>query len=240
MDQEIKKETPFHVAIIMDGNGRWAKRRGLPRSEGHRKGLDAIFRAIQAALDLGIDYLTIYAFSTENWRRSPEEVDFLMRACESVIKKELPFLLKNDIRLRHIGRLEGLSGSLVNCIRNAQDLTQNNRRLSLQLAFNYGGRLEILDAVRAIAERVKAAELEPQEISEETIQNYLATAGIPDPDLLIRTSGEMRVSNFLLWQIAYTELVVISKYWPDFNKSDLARAIKDFQKRRRRFGGLDA
>ena len=228
---------PTHIAIIMDGNGRWAKRKGLPRSEGHRRGLEVIRRVMEASCDFGVKYLTLYAFSTENWKRPPQEVDFLMRACESVITKELPFLLKKDIRLKHIGSTLGLSESLTNCIRHAVELTKNNRKLCFQLAFNYGSRSEIVEAVKKIAQEVKEGGLAIADITPETISRSLYTAGIPDPDLLIRTSGEMRLSNFLLWQICYSELYVTKKYWPDFSERELERAIKEYQKRHRRFGG---
>ncbi len=233
------EKVPQHIAIIMDGNGRWARRRGLPRTEGHRRGMKALRAIIKAAPEAGVKFLTLYAFSSENWKRPQTEVDFLMKMCEAMITMELPMLIKEDIRLRHIGRLEGLPESLQRCIRNAMDLTKNNRRLGLQLAFNYGGRLEILDAVRALAARVRDGALDPEAITEETFSDALYTRGIPDPDLLIRTSGELRVSNYLLWQIAYAEIFVTKKFWPDFNRRDLDLAIRSYQKRDRRFGGLD-
>jgi undecaprenyl diphosphate synthase len=234
-----KKKIPAHIAIIMDGNGRWAKRRGLSRSEGHRKGMAVLKDIIRASLELGVKFLTVYAFSTENWKRPRPEIDFLMDMCEKIIARELPYMLKNDIRLRHIGRPEVLTESLQKCIRRTEELTRNNHRLVFGLAFNYGSRLEILDAVRAIAEDVKAGELAPAGITEELFKTHLYTQGSPDPDLLIRTSGEMRVSNFLLWQIAYTEFYVVKKPWPDFNKRELMRAIEVYQKRCRRFGGVE-
>ncbi len=234
-----KKKIPAHIAIIMDGNGRWAKKRGLARSEGHRKGMAVLKDIIKASLELGVKFLTVYAFSTENWKRPRAEIDFLMDMCEKIITRELPYMLKNDIGLRHIGRPEILTESLRKCIRRTEELTQNNHRLVFGLAFNYGSRLEILDAVRAIAEAVKAGELAPADITEELFKSHLYTKDAPDPDLLIRTSGEMRVSNFLLWQIAYTEFYVTKKPWPDFNKRELMRAIEVYQKRCRRFGGVE-
>jgi undecaprenyl diphosphate synthase len=233
-----KAKIPTHIAIIMDGNGRWAKRKGLPRSEGHRRGLAVIREIVEACMEFGVKYLTLYAFSTENWKRSSEEVDFLMRTCESVITKELPFLLKEDIRFKHIGSLDGLSESLKSCIRSAMELTKNNRRLCLELAFNYGSRLEIVEAVKEISRWVKEGALAVSEITPETVSRFLYTGDVPDPDLLIRTSGEMRLSNFLLWQVCYAELYVTKKYWPDFSRRSLWRAICEYQKRQRRFGGV--
>jgi undecaprenyl diphosphate synthase len=234
-----RKRVPTHIAIIMDGNGRWAKKRGLPRTEGHRKGMKVVKETIKSAQELGVRYLTLYAFSTENWKRPKEEVDFLMHMCQEMISRELTFMIKNDIRLLHIGRKDGLSDSLQSCIRNAEKLTENNRRLCVQLAFNYGSRLEILDAVKQIAEEVHAGRLSLEGITEEIVSDHLYTRRIPDPDLLIRTSGELRVSNFLLWQICYTEIYVTRKMWPDFSKRELMRSIEDYRKRSRRFGGVD-
>lgn len=234
-----QKKVPAHIAIIMDGNGRWAKKRGLPRTEGHRKGMKVVKETIRSAQELGVRYLTLYAFSTENWKRPKEEVDFLMHMCQEMISRELTFMIKNDIRLLHIGRKDGLSDSLQSCIRNAEKLTENNRRLCVQLAFNYGSRLEILDAVKQIAGEVSAGRLSLEGITEEIVSDHLYTRAIPDPDLLIRTSGELRVSNFLLWQICYTEIYVTRKMWPDFSKRELMRSIEDYRKRSRRFGGVD-
>ncbi|HQP91477.1 MAG TPA: isoprenyl transferase [Candidatus Omnitrophota bacterium] len=230
---------PKHVAFIMDGNGRWAKRRGLARIEGHRRGLKRIREALTFALDSGIKYLTFYAFSTENWKRPKEEVDFLMKACEKFIGDELAGLIKNNVRFRHIGRLAELPGSLCSQIERATELTKNNTRLCVQLAFNYGSRAEIIDAVKALSTKVKEGVLNIGDIDEKVISEALYTKDIPDPDLLIRTSGEMRVSNFLLWQLCYTEFYVIKKYWPDFDRREFLRAIKEFKKRSRRFGDID-
>ena len=234
-----KNKIPTHIAIIMDGNGRWAKRRGLPRSEGHRKGLGVVRDIIKAAGELGVKVLTLYAFSSENWKRTVDEVDFLMKSCEAFLNKELPSMIKNNIRFKHIGKLEDLPTSLQNCIRNSIELTRNNHKLCIQLAFNYGARLEIIDVIKKIAEDVKKGRLSSADITESLVSHYLYTKDVPDPDLLIRTSGEMRVSNFLLWQICYSEIYVTKKYWPDFNKRELMRAIEDYQKRCRRFGDVN-
>lgn len=234
-----KRPVPSHVAIIMDGNGRWAKRRGLARIEGHRRGMLRIKEVIQAAMESGIKYLTLYAFSTENWKRSKEEVDFLMKACEKFITDELPMLVKKDIALRHLGSSRDLPESLKHCIANACALTKGNKKLFLQLAFNYGSRAEIIDAVKKIAADVKAGRLAVDSIDEDVMSRSLTTAGIPDPDLWIRTSREMRLSNFLLWQLCYTELYVDEKCWPDFDRRRFLRALREYQKRSRRFGGVD-
>jgi undecaprenyl diphosphate synthase len=227
----------MHIAIIMDGNGRWARRRGLPRSEGHRRGMGVVKETIRAAIDLGVGTLTLYAFSSENWKRPDAEVAFLMRMCEKMITEELPFMIKNDIRLWHIGRKEGLPETLLDTIRKAEDLTRHNKALCLVLAFNYGGRQELVDAIRHLAGQVKAGRLDPDAIDEAAVSASLDTAGIPDPDLLIRTSGEMRLSNFLLWQMSYTEIYVTKTLWPEFHKKHFERAVKDFRRRTRRFGG---
>ncbi len=240
LNRRIDKErVPVHVAFIMDGNGRWAKRRGLARIEGHRKGLKRIKETISQAMDLGIKYLTFYAFSTENWKRPKEEVDFLMMACENFIAAELPGLIKSDISLKHIGRLHELPSALASQIENAVDLTKNNSKLCVQLAFNYGARTEILDAVKKIAHDIKSGKLQESLVDESLLSSYLYTKGVPDPDLLVRTSGEMRISNFLLWQLCYSEFYVTKKNWPDFDRYEFIVAIKEYQKRRRRFGGLD-
>jgi undecaprenyl diphosphate synthase len=231
------KNAPVHIASIMDGNGRWAKRRGLARTEGHRRGMAVLRETIEAARHIaGVKFLTLYAFSTENWRRSTEEVSFLMKMCEAMVTKELPMMIKNNIRFRHIGRLEGLPESLQRVIENAQSLTRNNHKFSLQLAFNYGGRSEIVDAVKKIVSDATKDKISVTDITEDLISSSLYTKDIPDPDLLIRTSGEMRVSNFLLWQIGYSEIYVTKKFWPDFSKRELLRAVSDYQKRKRRFG----
>jgi len=229
---------PRHVAIIMDGNGRWALRRGLPRVAGHQEGVKTARAIVRAAGELGLPYLTLYAFSTENWSRPEEEVTTLMRLLEEAIYRELPELTARNVRLRVLGRTEGVPPAIRRGIEHVVEATRHNTGLNLQVAFNYGARDEIVDAVRALAARAVAGELRPEEITEAHVSAALYTAGIPDPDLLIRTSGEMRVSNFLLWQIAYTELWVTPTLWPDFTPADLCRAIADFQGRTRRFGGV--
>ena len=229
---------PEHVAIIMDGNGRWATRRGLPRIAGHREGAKAARATIRAADSVGLRYLTLYAFSTENWSRPEDEVSMLMSLLERSIHSELPELRARNVRLRVIGRPSGVPAAVRRGIDHVVDETRNNTGLNLLMAFNYGGRDELLDAFRALGRRIQAGELQPDEISEAHVSRALYTHDIPDPDLLIRTSGEMRVSNFLLWQIAYTELWVTPTLWPDFGPADLYRAIADFQGRTRRFGGV--
>jgi undecaprenyl diphosphate synthase len=228
---------PGHVAVIMDGNGRWATRRGLPRVAGHRAGVSAARAIVRAAYELGLRYLTLYAFSTENWSRPGDEVATLMELLESSVEDELPELMKWNVRLRVIGRTTGVPAGVRRGIEHVVQETRDNSGLTVLMAFNYGGRDELLDAFRALAHRVRAGELAPDDLTEEVVSGALYTAGVPDPDLLIRTSGEMRVSNFLLWQIAYTELWVTSTLWPDFGRRDLYQALVDFQQRRRRFGG---
>jgi undecaprenyl diphosphate synthase len=229
---------PRHVAIIMDGNGRWATRRGLPRAAGHREGVTAARAIVRAAAELRLSYLTLYAFSTENWSRPEEEVSMLMQILEESIYQELPELMERNVRLRVIGRDHGVPSPIRRGIDRVVDETRHNTGLTLLMAFNYGGRDELLDAVRGLAAAVQAGQLRPEEITEALVSSRLYTAGIPDPDLLIRTSGEMRVSNFLLWQIAYTELWITPVLWPDFAPGDLYRAVAEFQGRTRRFGGV--
>jgi len=229
---------PHHVAIIMDGNGRWATQRGLPRVAGHHEGVKAVRRIVRAASGLGLGYLTVYAFSTENWSRPEPEVTTLMRLLEETIYRELPELMENQVRVRVIGRPSGMPQPVRRGIDHIVHATQGNTGLTLLLAFNYGGRDELLDAFRAIARRIQAGELGPDDVSEAHVRAALYAPDVPDPDLLIRTSGEMRVSNFLLWQIAYTEFWVTPVLWPDFGPADLYRAIHDFQGRTRRFGGV--
>jgi undecaprenyl diphosphate synthase len=229
---------PRHVAVIMDGNGRWATRRGLPRVAGHREGVKAARALVRAGAEIGLDYLTLYAFSTENWNRPEDEVSTLMSLLEEAIYRELPELMARNVRLRVIGRPNGVPLPIRRGIDRVVEATRENTGLSLVMAFNYGGRDELLEAVRALAARVQAGEMVPAAISEADVSAALYTRDIPDPDLLIRTSGEMRVSNFLLWQIAYTELWITPTLWPDFGPRDLYRAIVDFQGRTRRFGGV--
>jgi undecaprenyl diphosphate synthase len=229
---------PAHVAVIMDGNGRWATQRGLPRVAGHREGVKAARAIVRAADTAGLRFLTLYAFSTENWNRPEDEVSMLMRLLEESIYDELPQLMDNNVRLRVIGRTTGVPAPVRRGLDHVERETRDNTGLTLLVAFNYGGRDELLDAFRGLARRVQAGELTPETLSEADVSRALYTDGVPDPDLLIRTSGEMRISNFLLWQIAYTELWVTPTLWPDFGAADLYRAIADYQRRDRRFGGV--
>jgi undecaprenyl diphosphate synthase len=229
---------PAHVAVIMDGNGRWATRRGLPRVAGHREGVKAARAVVQAADAVGLRFLTLYAFSTENWSRPEDEVSTLMRLLEEAIYRELPELMERNVRLRVIGRPTGVPVVVQRGIDHVVEQTKANTGLTLMMAFNYGGRDELLDAFRTLACRVRTGELAPEEISEGHVSRALYTDGVPDPDLLVRTSGEMRISNFLLWQIAYTELWITPTLWPDFGPGDLYHAIADYQRRNRRFGGV--
>jgi undecaprenyl diphosphate synthase len=229
---------PKHVAIIMDGNGRWARERGLPRTLGHRQGVEAVRRTVRAAITLNIKYLTIFSFSSENWKRPLEEIDDLMGLMKRFIRRDLADLHKAGVRIRMIGERQQVDSDLMTLIDEAVDVTANNTVMTLVIAFNYGSRGEIAKAARKLAERVAAGLLSPADITTESIAAALDTADIPDPDLLIRTSGEMRLSNFLLWQTAYTEFVFLDTYWPDFDKVVLEGAIADFRSRERRFGGL--
>jgi len=231
---KIPKNVPTHVAIIMDGNGRWAISRGLPRLAGHRAGTENLRRIITASVEFGVRYLTIYAFSTENWGRPREEVEGLMRILEDVIDKELAELNKEGVQLRHIGRLERLDPKLQEKVLYAIELTKNNSRLILNVAFNYGGRDELVCAVQ----RILQDGVKPEEVNVDLINRYLFTAGVPDPDLIIRTSGELRVSNFMIWQSAYSEWYVTPTYWPDFGKEEYRKALEAFAHRDRRYGGL--
>ncbi len=225
---------PRHVAIIMDGNGRWALQRGLPRLAGHRAGTENLRRVIRSTVEFGIRYLTIYAFSTENWGRPPEEVQGLMRILEDVIDRELNELHKEGVQLRHIGRLERLAPRLQEKVLDAVDLTRDNQRLVLNIAFNYGGRDEIVQAIQ----RIIKDEVPAEEVTDDLVGQYLYTAGVPDPDLIIRTSGELRVSNFLIWQAAYSAWYITPTYWPDFDKDEYRRALEVYARRDRRYGGV--
>ena len=235
-DQIDKVKLPRHVAVIMDGNGRWAKSRGFVRTRGHEKGVDAVRNTVEAAAELGIGYLTLYAFSTENWNRPKYEIDALMRILVTSLRKEMKTLMKNNIRLNAIGDLATLPSKSRGELAKSIEETSGNTGLLLTLALSYSSRWEIVEAMRKIAGKVKNGEINPEEIDIATINSNLATAGIPDPELLIRTSGEFRVSNFLLWQIAYTELYITTTLWPDFDKQEFFRAIVDYQQRERRFG----
>jgi undecaprenyl diphosphate synthase len=231
---------PQHIAIIMDGNGRWARRRSLPRAAGHRAGVEPVRITVETCARLGIEVLTLYAFSLENWKRPRTEVDMLWRLLRTYIHRELPGLMKNGVRLRAIGRLEALPAPARRELLEAVDTTSRNRGLVVNLAINYGARAELADAVNAILAGARArGTLDRLHVDERMLAAHLYTAGCPDPDLLIRTSGEMRVSNFLLWQIAYSELYVTETLWPDFTRGDLLRAILAYQSRDRRFGGLN-
>jgi undecaprenyl diphosphate synthase len=229
---------PHHVAIIMDGNGRWAKARGLPRVAGHRRGADAVRRVVRGAGELGIPVLTLFAFSTENWTRPADEVNDLMGLLRHYLRNELEELHKNGARLRVIGNRDGLATDIVRDIDEAQKMTHANTRIDVNICINYGARDEILQATRNLARRVAAGELAADSIDEARFEQELLTAGVPDPDLLIRTSGEQRISNFLLWQCAYAELVFVDTLWPDFGKEHLEQAIAEFRRRERRYGGV--
>ncbi len=229
---------PRHVAVIMDGNGRWAKARNLPRVEGHRQGAESVRAIVRAAGELGIKYLTLYAFSVENWNRPKEEVDTLMKYLALYLRKEAGELQRNNVRLEVIGQIYRLPETVQEQLQKTIATLSRNNGLTLVLALSYGGRAEIVDAVRSISTQVKQGRLDPAEINEETVAQHLYTRNIPDPDLLVRTSGEMRVSNFLLWQISYAEFVVTPTLWPDFRKPELCAALEAYAKRHRRFGGL--
>jgi undecaprenyl diphosphate synthase len=230
-------KTPHHVAIIMDGNGRWAKKRGLPHVAGHSAGAKAVRECIAASIELGIGYLTIYTFSSENWSRSADEVSGLMSLFVEVLERELVNLQRMNVRVVVIGDMTQLPSKTRDAFERCVDQTSGNEGLTLVVALNYGGRVEIVEAARALARDAASGSLDPDSIDETTFASRLYTADIPDPDLLIRTSGEMRISNFLLWQVAYSELWVTHTLWPDFDRTDLLRAVVDYQKRDRRFGG---
>ncbi len=229
---------PKHVAIIMDGNGRWAQQQGLPRIEGHRRGVDTVRMVCETSVELGLDAVTLYCLSSENWKRPKEEVDFLMLLLEQYLIEERELILNQGMRLCVIGRRDRLPPSVLAEMDKTLEISAQNRGTQLVLAIDYGGRDELTAAVRQIAEAVASGQIDPAEIGESTIASRLYTAGLPDPDLLIRTGGEMRISNFLLWQISYCELWVTSKAWPEFSKADFLAAISDYSARHRRFGGL--
>jgi undecaprenyl diphosphate synthase len=238
LSAEAKASLPRHVAVIMDGNGRWAKQRGLPRIEGHRQGAESARTIIRTAGELGVKYLTLYAFSAENWNRPKDEVDALMKYLIHYLKTETPELNKNNVRLEVIGQIYRLPENVQEHLKKSIATLSKNSGLTLVMALSYGSRIEIVDAVRRIAEKARDSKLEPADINEEVISQHLWTRNIPDPDLLIRTSGEMRVSNFLLWQISYAELVITPTLWPDFRKPQFFAALEEYARRHRRFGGI--
>ncbi len=237
---QIEAGGPAHVAIIMDGNGRWARGRGLPRSAGHSRGAEALRRTVTGAIELKLDYLTVFAFSAENWKRPTGEVEGLMGLLRHYLRSEIAELHKNGVSLRFIGEPSGLPGDIVPLIEDAENLTTGNRALTLIVALNYSGRQEFVVAARRLARAAVDGRLDPDRIDESQVTGALFTAGIPDPDLIIRTSGERRISNFLLWQSAYSEFVFLDKYWPDFGKEDLEAAILEYRGRRRRYGMVEA
>lgn len=231
-----RERLPRHVAVIMDGNGRWAKQRGLPRIMGHRRGVDALKDILRCCKDWGIQALTAYAFSTENWGRPIEEVDFLMTLFERVLRQELQEMMEENVQIRFVGNLNALPKSLRQEIERSMEQTQHNQGIQFTVATNYGGRQEIIQACREIATRVQQGLLNPEEIDESLFEQHLYTAGVCDLDLMIRTSGEMRISNFLLWQVAYAELYITDTLWPDFNRAEFHQALSNYQQRDRRFG----
>lgn len=236
LDTGAQASPPAHVAIIMDGNGRWAKRRNLPRTAGHKRGADSVKTAIKSAISAGVSYLTLYGFSSENWKRPDSEVSDLMGLLKLYLKSEMAILHKEGVRFCVIGDRQRLGEDIVKLIEEAEKLTKTNKRLHLILALSYGGRAEITDAARELAKKVAAGEMTPDDIDEATFENSLYTQNIPDPDILIRTSGEQRISNFLLWQLAYSEFVFLDTLWPDFSKQDFDGAIEAFLGRERRYG----
>jgi undecaprenyl diphosphate synthase len=231
---------PRHVAIVMDGNGRWATRRGLKRTEGHAAGEHALFDTVDGALDIGLEWMTVYAFSTENWRRPLDEVRYLMTFNEGLLLRRRDELHERGVRVRFIGRRGGrVPGRLRRRISEAEELTRRNKRMTLTIAFNYGGRAELVDAARAIGRDVADGRLDPEKVTERTVARHLYAPDMPDPDLLVRTSGEFRISNYLLWELAYAELVFTDVLWPDFRREHLFEAIAEYQRRERRFGAVD-
>lgn len=234
----VREKLPRHIAVIMDGNGRWAQGRGLPRAEGHRRGVKTVRTIIEECARLGIGQLTLYCLSSENWKRPRLELEFLMRLLEQYVIEERSEIMRQDLTFSMIGRREGLSAGVLNEVQKTIECSRQNQGMRLCLAVNYGARSEIVDAVRALAGDVAAGLRQPDEIDEDDIASHLYTAGMPDPDLLIRTAGEMRISNFLLWQISYAEIWVTAKCWPEFGKTELLAALQDYARRDRRFGGL--
>ena len=232
------QQPPRHLAIIMDGNGRWARKRGLPRHHGHHKGVEAVRTIVKAAREQGIAYLTLYSFSTENWSRPKDEINELFKLLRIFIRRDLAELHQNNVRIRVIGERDNVPADILSLLDEAENLTQDNTAQTLIIAFNYGARQEIVRAVRDIAERAKRGELDIASIDETVIDEALFTAGIPDPDLVLRTAGEKRLSNFLLWQSSYAELVFVDKEWPDMNAEDLVGALEEYASRKRKYGGL--
>jgi len=237
-DSQKTASVPRHIAIIMDGNGRWARGKGLERLNGHERGAEAVRDCVKGCRELGVEYLTLYAFSTENWKRPKAEVMGLMKLLERFITKEVPELNAQGVRIEAIGRLTDLPDSTQKALRAAIEATAHNDKLTLVLALSYSSRVEIVDAIQSIARAVQAGQLDPAAIDAELLSQRLYTRAYPDPDLLIRTSGEMRLSNFLLWQLSYTEFYITPTLWPDFRKEDLLQAVRDYSKRQRRFGGI--
>jgi len=233
-----KTMVPQHIAIIMDGNGRWAKQRGLLRIFGHKQGAKVAKNIIRACDKAGVRFLTLYTFSTENWKRPKPEVNFLMQLLEKSLKKEVQNLMENNVRFMTIGRINGLPKKVQQVMQGIKEKTKKNTGFTLILAFNYGGRLELVDAALSLAKDIKSGRIPPDKVNEEIFSQYLYTKGIPDPELLIRTSGEMRLSNFMPWQLCYSELYVTKKFWPDFTEADLKQAIEDYKNRERRFGAV--
>lgn len=238
LQQELKKsgEVPVHIAIIMDGNGRWARGKGLPRAAGHKRGVDTVRDIVEACAQIGVKFLTLYTFSTENWKRPKDEVSMLMRLLLKSLKDRTDELMENDIKLTTIGNIESLPAEVCSRLKEDMKRTSRNKKMTLNLALSYSGRWEILEGIKKVADKVSKNELSIEDINEAAFSGFLTTQNMPDPDLLIRTSGEFRVSNFLLWQIAYTEFYITDVFWPDFKRVHLYEAIKSFQKRERRFG----
>jgi len=234
-----EKNVPLHIAIIMDGNGRWAKQRGLPRFAGHKAGMETVRQIISGCPDLGVGHLTLYAFSTENWRRPKLEIDGLMGLFKTYMRREIKDLIKKGVRIRFLGDRSRFESSFQAMMAGAEESTANNTFLHVNVAMNYGARDEIIRATKMIAEEVRQGVLLPKDIDENSVANHLYTAGLPDPDLLIRTSGEVRLSNFLLWQLAYTEMIFVKKRWPEFTVEDFKGALHEYRIRERRFGALE-
>ncbi len=237
---QARGQVPVHIAAIMDGNGRWAKSRGQSRVAGHREGVESVRDVTEACAQLGVEHLTLYTFSTENWQRPPKEVTALMELLVRTIRREVSRLQENNIRVRTLGELDRLPRRAAEEMREAEAITAANTRMTLSLALSYSGRWEITRAARRIAEAVQAGRLDPRDVSEDLVAAHLDTAGLPDPDLLIRTGGDVRISNFLLWQLAYTELYITQAFWPDFRREALYAAVEDFQNRDRRFGRVQS